>query len=488
MKFFRRLSVLLATLLFVPLAWAAFTNDLSITGVPLQFVPAADVVERQTVRIYATVHNISESDLIGTVKFFVDGGQIATDQPISVKAGSIPDEVFILWTATAGQHMVTAQIYPYDTAGDNPTNNVTEKALFVDSDTDGDGVGNLLDTDDDNDGLSDTEEQSAGTDQYRSDTDGDGVADKSDVFPLDPSEWADNDADGIGDNADPDDDNEGLPDVAEEELKTDPFNPDTDGDGCDDLTDKFPTDAMECADTDGDGVGDNADLFPLDSSESTDCDGDGTGDTADLDDDNDGTPDIADALPCDSSEWRDCDSDGIGDNADPDDDNDGYLDTDDLFTCDATEWADADQDGLGDNADPNDNNQGPVISFTGAELAFVGEEAFFDASNSFDPDGQVAKYVWDFGDGTPLVEDPAAPHIFERVGGYIVRLIVTDDAGESRVGELLVTVENSPWLEQVLLWLLLILLLIFVYVFYQTVQHKKSGQTELGKMIRKRKK
>ncbi len=488
MKFFRRLSVFLATLLLVPSVWAAFPNDLAITGAPLQFVPATDVVERQTIRIYATVHNSSTADLLGTVKFFVDGSQIATDQPISVKAGSIPDEVFIPWIATAGQHTVTAQLYPYDPAGDDPSNDVTEKTLFVDADTDGDGVGNRLDTDDDNDGLSDTEEQALGTNQYKSDTDGDGVGDKSDVFPLDPSEQSDSDGDGIGDNADPDDDNDGLPDIAEGKLKTDPFNADTDGDGCNDLADQFPTDATECADADSDGVGDNTDLFPNNSSESADCDGDGIGDNADTDDDNDGVLDTKDALICDATEQYDCDGDGIGDNADLDDDNDGVLDTKDAFVCDAAEWSDADGDGLGDNADPNDQNKGPLLSLEAGTVAYVGEEAFFDASASTDPDGQVARYAWDFGDGTPIVEDPLTPHIFERVGGYIVRLTVTDDAGESRVGELLVTVENSPWLEQVLLWLLLILLMIFIYIFWQTVQHKKSGQLKLNKMIRKAKK
>ena len=57
-------------------------------------------------------------------------------------------------------------------------------------DTDGDGVGNNADTDDDNDG----------------------VLDINDAFPLDSSESLDTDGDGIGNNADTDDDNDGVPD------------------------------------------------------------------------------------------------------------------------------------------------------------------------------------------------------------------------------------------------------------------------------------
>jgi subtilisin-like proprotein convertase family protein len=49
----------------------------------------------------------------------------------------------------------------------------------------------------------------------RPDRDGDGVEDLFDDFVLDPTEWVDTDGDGIGNNADDDDDNDGLSDVWE---------------------------------------------------------------------------------------------------------------------------------------------------------------------------------------------------------------------------------------------------------------------------------
>jgi hypothetical protein len=47
------------------------------------------------------------------------------------------------------------------------------------------------------------------------DIDGDGVPNDLDAFPNDPKEWRDTDGDRIGDNADPDDNNNGIPDVNE---------------------------------------------------------------------------------------------------------------------------------------------------------------------------------------------------------------------------------------------------------------------------------
>ncbi|RYV03098.1 hypothetical protein SOPP22_05920 [Shewanella sp. OPT22] len=64
--------------------------------------------------------------------------------------------------------------------------------------------------DTDSDGLKDVQEIDLGTDPERADTDGDGFNDLQDVFPLDQTEWLDTDNDGAGNNVDQDDDNDGI--------------------------------------------------------------------------------------------------------------------------------------------------------------------------------------------------------------------------------------------------------------------------------------
>tara|TARA_B100000575_G_scaffold258425_1_gene230016 strand:- start:438 stop:3788 length:3351 start_codon:yes stop_codon:yes gene_type:complete len=114
--------------------------------------------------------------------------------------------------------------------------------------------GAALGTDNDGDGCRDE-----GEDQ---DDDNDGYLDDEDDLPYDSHEWLDTDGDGMGNNADGDDDGDQLSDELEIHMGTNPLNPDTDSDGHYDSIDLFPTDASEWGDADGDGVGDNSDDFP----------------------------------------------------------------------------------------------------------------------------------------------------------------------------------------------------------------------------------
>jgi hypothetical protein len=101
-------------------------------------------------------------------------------------------------------------------------------------DTDSDGMGDACDTDDDNDGLDDSVElgvAQGSTERLKADTDGDGAIDSVDAFPLDQDESVDTDGDGIGNNADTDDDADGVDDISDN-CPIDPngpLNPDPEG-------------------------------------------------------------------------------------------------------------------------------------------------------------------------------------------------------------------------------------------------------------------
>ena len=67
----------------------------------------------------------------------------------------------------------------------------------------------------------------------------------------------------------------------------------------------------------------------------------------------------------------------------------------------------------------------------------------FDGSQSYDPDGDIASYRWDFGDGD-LESSAIARHQYVDVQSYTAVLTVTDDKGAKGSGEIPVTVGNEP--------------------------------------------
>ena len=123
----------------------------------------------------------------------------------------------LILDAAEGEQQEVISTADNRTIGANYDND--ELADIVDPDDDGDGV---VDLDADGDGLGDNADL---------DDDGDGVIDM------------DADGDGIGDNADKDDDNDGTPDTDTDGDKLgNNADPDDDNDGVPDVTDAFPLD------------------------------------------------------------------------------------------------------------------------------------------------------------------------------------------------------------------------------------------------------
>jgi M6 family metalloprotease-like protein/uncharacterized repeat protein (TIGR01451 family) len=95
-------------------------------------------------------------------------------------------------------------------------------------------------------------------------------------------------------------------------------------------------------------------------------------------------------------------------------------------------------------------NDPPVSDPNGPYAGTVGQPVQFDGSSSFDLDGTIVAFDWDFGDST--TGSGATPsHTYAAAGLYTVSLTVTDDGGATDTGtttadivELLPDIEVAP--------------------------------------------
>ncbi len=211
---------------------AALDYDLSISNEDIS-LSRTELVTGDTIRVYASIKNFGTGDVSAFVTFFQGSEIIGDSQIVSVKAGGVPDEVFVDWQPEkTGSYNFRAELASFDPKDQDPYNNYAQSGLFVvDEDTDGDGLGDDVDSDDDGDSCSDADEILKGTDTKLIDTDGDGTNDCVDACPLDSNEQYDHDGDSICDIADTDDDNDGCSDIDERKWGTNPKRKDTNGDG-----------------------------------------------------------------------------------------------------------------------------------------------------------------------------------------------------------------------------------------------------------------
>jgi uncharacterized protein (TIGR03382 family) len=218
--------------------------------------------------------------------------------------------------------------------------------------------------DGDGDGLPDVTEEAIGTDPTDADSDDDGIADGSEPSPGD-----DSDGDGLIDALDPDSDNDGVFDGTETGVTTP--DPDTDvgaGVFVPDADPSTTTDPRD-PDTDGGGVRDGAE----------DTNHDGRVDDGERDP-NDPADDVGAPVDSDGDGLTDEQETDLGtDPQDADSDDDGVLDG-----AEPNYSADTDGDGMINPLDPDSDDDGIL---DGTELGVVtpGADTDIDAGN-FVPD------------------------------------------------------------------------------------------------------
>lgn len=269
---------------------------------------------------------------------------------------------------------------------------VTSGTPLTIPDSDGDGVDDMIDTDSDNDGISDNRESQAtytapsGVDSNRNGLD-DAYEGGSAIVPVD------SDSDATEDYLDDDSDNDGVPDIVE--------GHDADRNGYGDWDDDQDTNQDEAdlsSDTDGDGL---LDAF--------DTDNGGTGAVIG-DTDGDGIPD-----------YRDTDDDGDGIDTGMEDDGGGVYTNDDYFvytqgggksspsntgTPDYLYNPDADGDGVADANDPDSDNDGiPDIDENGGVVDILGAGSGEQLSPADDRDGDGIPNYLDLNDNNFTATD-----------------------------------------------------------------------------------
>ncbi|HEU68994.1 MAG TPA: PKD domain-containing protein [Candidatus Acetothermia bacterium] len=92
---------------------------------------------------------------------------------------------------------------------------------------------------------------------------------------------------------------------------------------------------------------------------------------------------------------------------------------------------------------------GPIQRVTAAIIASPTEgkaplSVHLDASRSTDPQGPISEYLWDLGDGSPVVSGQEVEHTFQRAGEYLVTLVVVGPSGTGRSTAFVRALNNPP--------------------------------------------
>jgi parallel beta-helix repeat protein len=93
-------------------------------------------------------------------------------------------------------------------------------------------------------------------------------------------------------------------------------------------------------------------------------------------------------------------------------------------------------------------NQKPVANPGGPYQSKLNQSVSFNGSQSFDPDGTIYFYRWNFGDGSSQILDISPQHTYADPGVYTVTLTVVDDDGRSSMANTKATVQGVIFINE----------------------------------------
>ncbi|MDA3839625.1 MAG: hypothetical protein PF572_00915 [Patescibacteria group bacterium] len=170
---------IISFILFSPFAIFAAIENIDNAGFvpgPIWFSKYPVFVDDE-VKIYTALYNNSQYNISGELHFFNNEGFIG-DTGFEMPANSGAHNVWIDWVAEKGEIEVGAEIKNVSIINsienivadiDFKETQIAKSKIFIDFDNDKDGIGNIADDDDDNDGKNDLAEIAEGTNPFEHD-------------------------------------------------------------------------------------------------------------------------------------------------------------------------------------------------------------------------------------------------------------------------------------------------------------------------------
>ncbi len=85
----------------------------------------------------------------------------------------------------------------------------------------------------------------------------------------------------------------------------------------------------------------------------------------------------------------------------------------------------------------------PTAKISATETGTSSVTVTFDGSGSSDPDGTIASYQWNFGDGSAGLSGAMVQHTYTKPGTFTATLTVTDNSGSTGTAQYPVTVADT---------------------------------------------